>query len=57
MFFLADMVGEATSAGDVRKACLDILTSCLSSNNNSKEVVKMLPSAKRNENSASTISF
>ncbi len=51
-----DMVGEAASAGDVRNACLDILTSCLSSNNNS-EVERMLSSAKANENSASTISF
>ncbi len=51
-----DMVGEATSASHVRKACLDILTSSLSFNNNS-EVVRMLSSAKANENSASTISF
>mmetsp|Transcript_2323 Transcript_2323/g.3247 ORF Transcript_2323/g.3247 Transcript_2323/m.3247 type:complete len:287 (-) Transcript_2323:12-872(-) len=51
-----DIMGEATSPGDVRKACLDILTSCLSSNNNSK-VVRRVSSAKTNENSASTISF
>ncbi len=42
-------MGEEVSAGDVRKACLDVLTSCLSSNNNTI--------SRTNENTASTISF